>query len=99
MRESDDGGVDQYDTLLQTMREGLLIAINNSAPSATATGELRVENSRTDETDVICLEESRETYYRIHRDRQGQLVYGTVGESGTRYEGDVVTLEVIGLDD
>lgn len=93
-----DIGTDQYDTLLRSMNEGLLVSVNNSAYSATPSFELRVEHSRDDETHV-SLSGPGDSWYRIYRDRRGDLIYSEVTEDGLSYEDDVVTLEIIGLDE
>lgn len=89
---------DQYDTLLRAMEEGLLISINNDAKGSIPSDELRVEHSRDDETHV-SLTGAFDSYWQIHRDRSGDLVYSEMTDDGLSYEDDVITLEIIGLDE
>lgn len=89
---------DQYDTLLRAMEEGLLISINNDAKGSLPSDELRVEFSRDDETHV-SLSGAFGSHWRIHRDHPGDLVYSEVTDDGLSYQDEVITLEIIGLDE
>lgn len=89
---------DQYDTLLRAMEPGLLLSINNDAAGSIPSDELRVEYSRDDETKV-SLEGPFGSHWMIHRDRSGKLRYSEVTEDGLSYEDEIVTFEVIGLDE
>lgn len=89
--------LDQYDTLLRSMEEGLLVSINNEAQSELPTGELRVEHSSDDRTEVR-LKRGFEDWMKVHRDARGDLVLSDVTEDGLSYEADVITIEIIGLD-
>lgn len=97
-QEEEMSDTDQYDTLLRTMSEGLLVSINNGASDSIPSDELRVEHSRDDETNVV-LTGAFGSRWKITRDRSGDLVYYEVTEDGLSYQDDVITFEVIGLDE
>lgn len=93
-----NGETDQYDTLLRSMEEGLLISINNASYGSSPSFELRVEYSSDDKTNV-GLAGPGESHYLIHRDRRGELVYEEETECGLDYQDEVITIEVLGIDD
>lgn len=86
---------DQYGELLQATEEGLILTINNSTAQPAGTGELTVQYSHPDKTKV-GLTGSDGTDFEIYRE-QGKLVYGEITDGGVSYEGDVITLEIIGV--
>jgi|AntDeeMinimDraft_5_1070356.scaffolds.fasta_scaffold14622_5 hypothetical protein len=93
--------LDQYDDILRAMSEGVLISLNNDAGKSlecTPTGELRVEWSYDDKTNVHASGFG-EREYQIHRDRRGELIYSKVTEDGLDYEGKVISIEILGIDD
>ena len=98
MSEHCNSDIDQYDTLLRAMDEGLLVTVNNTDYAGTPSFELRVVDSRDDETRVTLTSPGGRRY-RIHRDRHGELIYSEFTDDGLSYEGDVVTFEVVGLDE
>lgn len=91
--------VDQYDPLLRALEEGTLLSINNEARSALPTDELKVTSSRPFKTSVRLIQSGfDETYYKIYRADNGELVYGEVTNDGVTREDSVVTLEILGID-
>lgn len=89
---------DQYDALLRGLEEGLLLSINNSYSAGLPSDELRVEDSRDDKT-WVDLSGPNNTHYRIHRDGRGELVYEKLTDGGLSHEDEVITIEVLGIDE
>lgn len=95
-----DGGVadntDQYDTLLRSLEQGVLLSLNNSARNVLPTDELCVEYSNDTDTDVR-LSGPSDRHYKIHRHRNGNLIYSEITADGYSYEDEVTTIEILGL--
>lgn len=92
----DEDRIDEYDAILRALPEGVLLSINNSTSSSLPTDELRVDHSKPTETHVNLS--AGEEYYRIYRDRRGDIVYGKVTGDGLSYEDEVITFEIIGIE-
>lgn len=96
----DDENADQYDAILRALEEGTLLSINNESRSSLPTDELKVVSSRPFETSVRLIRSGYdETYYKIYRTDNGELVYGEVTNGGVTREDNVITLEILGIDD
>lgn len=85
----------QYDTILRTVEKGLLLTINNSVKQLSGTDQMVVEYSYDDKTEV-SLRSQDGARYKIHRD--GVLIYSEVTKHGLSYEGDVISIEVVGIE-
>ena len=87
---------DQYDDLLRAFSEGVLLTLNNSVVQPAGTGELKVQYSNNNKTRVGLRGNNGEDY-QIHRTNE-ELVYSEVTEDGLRYEDDVISFEIIGIE-
>ena len=85
---------DQYDALLRAMQEGLLITLNNE--SGIPSGELKVKYSLSNQTEVGLVGKGQD--WMITRDND-ELVYGRCDGFGLSEQHEVVTIEVLGIDD
>lgn len=94
----DDTPEDQYDTLLRSLEEGVILSINNSLSAGGASYELTVESSKSEKT-FVWLNGPDDSYYQIYRDDRGELVYAEVAEDGLEYQDEVITLEILGLEE
>jgi hypothetical protein len=88
---------DQYDAILRSLDAGALITLNNQPNvGETPSGELEVMSSRNDKTEVYTTGGSGE-FYTIRRAQNGDLVYSRATEDGGDYQGEVITIEIVGI--
>jgi len=88
---------DQYDTLLRSMEEGLIISVNESTEHAVSHGELEVLYSYDGKTWVAVKNSQRE--YAIVRRDDDEIRIHPMEKDGLTWSGsnEVLTIEVLGL--
>jgi len=86
---------DQYDTLLRSMEEGLIISVNEATPKMPASGELTVEYSNDKETSVYA-KGFNNSDWKIRREGDS-IVYYEMTEDGLSFEDEVVSIEILGV--